>query len=65
MCHIPVGSMSRSNLSPAPAVSTSEVEEMLRETAFVLQMTRLVKDAILERKPLAGPTPRQAWPRSR
>ncbi len=65
MCHVPVGSMSRSNLAQAPAVSTVEVEEMLREAAFVLQMTRRVKDAILEGKPLAGPTPRQAWPRSR
>jgi hypothetical protein len=56
MCQIQVKSKRRPIHFPLPAVPTSSEEKLLREAAFVLQMTRRVKQAILAGKPLAQAT---------
>jgi hypothetical protein len=48
MCKIPTKVMSRQSQAAVPADTRQLAEEMLREAAFVLQMTRRVKQAILK-----------------
>ena len=45
--------------SPSAAVPAPMVEELLREAAFVLQMTSRIKDSIRNERPIAASAPRE------
>ena len=53
MCQVMTKPQRHAVKSPLSAVPTPQAEELLREAAFVLQMTQRVKDAIRDGTPLS------------